>query len=61
MEEKTCPDITLVIDRDNNGYITRVEYTINNPGEDRKNVLDFIELCNFLTKQEPEPIKPDEK
>ena len=61
MEEKNFPDIKLVVDRDTDGYITRVEYTINNPGEDRKNVLDFIELCGYLTKQEPKPIKQDEK
>lgn len=42
------PDVELTIDRDCNGSITRMEYTINDKGEDRKNIIEFIEMLSLL-------------
>ena len=42
------PDIELRIDRNDNGDITQLDYTVNNAGEDNKRIIEFIEMLSLL-------------
>ena len=48
------PDIELRIDRDNNGNISQLDYTVNNAGEDNKRIVEFIEILSLLENKPEE-------
>ena len=47
-ERQDYPEIDLEIERDDDGNITHLVYTINDAGQDRKNILEFIEMLSLL-------------
>jgi hypothetical protein len=61
-KQQEYPDVVLAIDRDDNGNITRVEYTVNNEGEDKIRILEFLSALNSLMSQAiPEPTTTENK
>jgi hypothetical protein len=53
-ERQEYPDVELGIERDDNGFIINMTYTINNEGEDRKNIIEFIEMLALLCDNKKE-------
>jgi hypothetical protein len=47
-EQQQYAEIDLAIDRDNLGNITGMRYMINDAGQDRKNIIEFIEMLSLL-------------
>jgi hypothetical protein len=47
-EQQEYPEIELRIDRDSEGNIVQLDYKINDAGQDRKNVVEFIEMLSLL-------------
>ena len=48
------PDIELRIDRDSDGNIVQLDYTVNNAGEDNKRIVEFIEVLSLLENKPEE-------
>lgn len=42
------PDVILRLERDNNGNIVLMEYTINNAGEDNKHIIEFLKALSII-------------
>ena len=47
-EQQQYAEIDLAIDRDNLGNITGMRYMVNDAGQDRKYIVEFIEMLSLL-------------
>lgn len=62
MENKTKqPNVVLTINRDANGYITEIAYTVNQVDTDEKRIIEFVEIISTMYSGQSEILQPSEK